>query len=102
MVTQRGIIYVYRNVSHKFHHPGCNLITNLIINELHHFHGIVVSVCVCVCGIQIDPLSGTIPCNYLCVKGIWILGLALFPILIIWFNTESILLLIQQDPCVAR
>ena len=38
----------------------------------------------------------------LVVVGIWILGLALFPILIIWLNTESFLLLIQQDPCVAR
>ena len=28
--------------------------------------------------------------------------LAMFPILIIWFNTESLLLLMQQDACVAR
>jgi Na+-driven multidrug efflux pump len=35
-------------------------------------------------------------------RGIWILGLTLFPVFIIWFNTESLLLLIQQDPCVAR
>ena len=35
-------------------------------------------------------------------KGILIIGLALFPIIALWLNTESLLLLVQQTPCVAR
>ena len=30
------------------------------------------------------------------------MGLALFPIIALWLNTESLLLLAQQTPCVAR
>ena len=35
-------------------------------------------------------------------RGILILGLAMFPIWALWLNAESILLLVQQVPCVAR
>ena len=35
-------------------------------------------------------------------EGILIMGLALFPIIALWLNTESLLLLAQQAPCVAR
>lgn len=34
--------------------------------------------------------------------GILILGLVFFPIVALWLNTESLLLLLQQPPCVAR
>jgi len=35
-------------------------------------------------------------------RGILILGLAMCPIWALWLNAESILLLVQQTPCVAR
>lgn len=34
--------------------------------------------------------------------GILILGVFVFPICALWLNTESVLLLVQQEPCVAR
>lgn len=36
------------------------------------------------------------------ILGIFILGLVLFPIMALWLNTESLLLLVQQTPCVAK
>ena len=35
-------------------------------------------------------------------RGILILGIAMCPIWALWLNAESILLLVQQTPCVAR
>lgn len=50
--------------------------------------------CSCIVFGSLTPTSSSI--------GIWILGLAMFPVLVLWLNTESLLLFIQQDPCVAR
>ena len=36
------------------------------------------------------------------ILGILILSLILFPIWAVWLNTESLLLIVQQPPCVAR
>ena len=34
--------------------------------------------------------------------GILILAISMFPVFVLWVNSEPILLLLQQDPCVAR
>ena len=35
-------------------------------------------------------------------EGILILGIAMLPIWAVWLNAESLLVLLQQSPCVAR
>lgn len=36
------------------------------------------------------------------LTGILIISLLLFPIWVAWLNTESLLLLVQQEPCIAK
>lgn len=39
----------------------------------------------------------SLPCS-----GILILAISMFPVFVVWLNSEAITLLLQQEPCVAR